>query len=136
MSIKSPRLILSAALVSVVALAAPLTATAAQQNRSHDQNQQAHQGPRQQGPQPYTAQRPNSGRDSHDGRDQGRQQQADRAGRYRIISTVNLRSGAGTNFRRVGQLRAGQTVRVDQVRNGWLHVNGQGWVSAQYARRA
>lgn len=57
-------------------------------------------------------------------------------GRYRIVSTVNIRSDPGTNTRRVGQLRAGRFVQVDQVRNGWLHIRGQGWISGQFARRA
>ena len=81
-------------------------------------------------------------RDHVQGRDQGRGQTQDRrpevnrAGRYRITSTVNLRSGAGTNYRRIGQLRSGRMIEVDQVRAGWLHVRSQGWISAQFARRA
>ncbi|WP_374387238.1 SH3 domain-containing protein [Brevundimonas sp.] len=47
-----------------------------------------------------------------------------------------MRSGPGTNTRRVGQLRAGRFVQVDQVCNGWLHIRGQGWISGQFARRA
>jgi|GEM_PF-2371674 len=135
MAIRSSRLIFSAALVSVAALTVPLAATAEPQNRNQPQHQQGPQSQHQQGPQPYTAQRPDQGHNAQGRPDQGRQQ-ANQSGRYRITSTVNIRSGAGTNFRRLGQFRAGQTVQVDQVRNGWLHVNGQGWISAQYARRA
>lgn len=57
-------------------------------------------------------------------------------GRYRMMATVNVRSGPGTNFRRIGQVRAGNVVQVVQVRNGWLQIRGGGWVSSAFARRA
>ena len=128
MSIKPVRVFLSVALLGVGAIAAPMAAAAQDRPQAQHQGSQGHveQRPGQnQSSQNHNASRPNQG-----------QQQANRSGRYRITSTVNVRSGAGTNFRQVGQLRAGRTVQVDQVRNGWLHVNGQGWISAQFARRA
>lgn len=35
-----------------------------------------------------------------------------------------------------GRPAARRVVQVDQVRNGWLHIRGQGWISGQFARRA
>lgn len=143
MTIQSTRAILSVALVGVFAVSAPLAASAQPQAQNRPQAQ--HQST----PQPYMQQRPNQGpahvqqrpsapAPSHNAQhrpDQG-QHQANRAGRYRITSTVNLRSGPGAHFRRAGQVRAGRIVQVDQVRGNWLHIRNQGWVSAQYARRA
>ncbi|RZJ43566.1 MAG: SH3 domain-containing protein [Brevundimonas sp.] len=62
--------------------------------------------------------------------------EANRSNRYRVVATVNLRSGPGTGFRRLGQLYAGRTITVDRVQPGWLHITGQGWISAGFARRA
>lgn len=122
--------LLAAAAVGVVALG-PLAAQA----------QSQHQQPSRQSTEQHShsssqdRDRSNASQ-NHGQQDQGRQEQGRQAGRYRITSTVNLRSGPGTNNRRVGQLRAGQVVQVDQVRNGWLHISGRGWISAQFARRA
>lgn len=155
MSNQANRAFLSAALIGVFAVSAPLAAMAQTPHRANErapvqQNrpqvapaqtrpsapapqqqvrpyapppvQQAHKGPQR--PQAQAPSRPQA------------QYQAPRASRYRITSSVNMRSGPGQQFRRVGQVHAGRMVEVDQVRNGWLHIRGQGWISAQYARRA
>jgi uncharacterized protein YgiM (DUF1202 family) len=144
MSNQANRAILSAALISVFAVSAPMAASAqvpqrgndrapVQQNRPQVQASQT----RPSSPAPQQSVRPSAPAPAHQAKKgpERPQAQAQRAGRYRITSTVNLRSGAGQQFRRVGQVRAGNTVQVDQVRNGWLHIRNQGWISAQYARR-
>ncbi|MFN7110776.1 MAG: SH3 domain-containing protein [Brevundimonas sp.] len=126
---------LTAAAAFTLVLAAPLAAVAQQQNnqpqRGQSESQQQSRG-QSQSDRGQSSERGQS--QSQRGQNQNRGQS--QSGRYRITSTVNVRSGAGTNTRRVGQLRAGQVVSVDQVRNGWLHVQGQGWISASFARRA
>lgn len=124
------------AAVGLVVAGAPLAASAQQRPQ-----QQQHQQQRPQQPQSGSQQHGNSqhgdqpsGAQQHRPQ-QGPQQQAHRAGRYRVTATVNVRNGPGANHRRVGQVRAGRVIEVDQVRNGWLHIRGQGWISAQYARR-
>ncbi|MFN6981105.1 MAG: SH3 domain-containing protein [Brevundimonas sp.] len=132
MSNKTFRNGLTAAAAFTLVLAAPLAVVAQQQNnqpqRGQSESQQQSRGQSQ-------SQNQNSGQ-SQSQRSQNQNSGQSQSGRYRITSTVNVRSGAGTNTRRVGQLRAGQVVSVDQVRNGWLHVQGQGWISASFARRA
>ena len=108
----------------------PLAAQA-QQPQHPQQRQPQHQ--QSQGPQ---HQQPQQSRPQQNGRNAPSHAQGQQAGRYRIVSTVNIRSGVGTNFRRLGQFGAGHVVQVDQVRNGWLHVANRGWISAQFARRA
>lgn len=127
---------LTAAAAFTLVLAAPLAVAAqSQQNNQPQRGQDSQQQSRGQS-QPDRGQsserdQPQAPRGQNQNRGQSQQ-----SGRYRITSTVNVRSGPGTNNRRVGQLRAGQVVSVDQVRNGWLHVQGQGWISASFARRA
>ena len=123
---------LTAIIAGVAALSAPL-AVNAQQQRPQQQPQQQQQ---QHQPQ-HQAQQPQPSRPQQQPQAQPQRPQANaQTGRYRITSTVNVRSGPGTNTRRVGSLSGGRVVEVDQVRNGWLHVRGQGWISAQFARRA
>lgn len=48
---------------------------------------------------------------------------------------LNVRSGAGTNYPRIGGLSKGQTVQVYEASNGWLKIaygSGYGWISQQY----
>ncbi|MGV3652512.1 MAG: SH3 domain-containing protein [Devosia sp.] len=50
-------------------------------------------------------------------------------------STVNVRSGPGTQFSVVDSLRSGQRVDVEGCRAGWCYVNKpgpDGWVSGRY----
>lgn len=145
------RTILPVALLGLAVISTPFAASAQQpnapQNQGRDQgndrsdDRRDDRGPDDRGPDdrgPDDRGRDDRGRDDRgrDNRtDQRGQQNVQRDGRYRIISTVNIRSGAGTNYRRVGHLRAGRVVEVDRVRNGWLHVRGQGWISGQFARR-
>lgn len=134
MSNQANRAFLSAALIGVFAFSAPLAASAQTSHRANDRAP-AHQNR----PQVSPAQtRPSSPAPSHQV-SKGPQRphvEAQRVGRYRLVSTVNLRSGPGQQYRRAGQVRAGRMVQVDAVRNGWLHIRNQGWISAQYARRA
>ncbi len=50
-------------------------------------------------------------------------------------SSLNVRSGAGTSFGRIGGLTKGKTVQVYEEKDGWLKVaygTGMGWISKQY----
>jgi len=54
------------------------------------------------------------------------------------ISGVNIRSGPGTSYGIVGQLRAGDDVDVRGCRSGWCYIEQSGpngYVSANYLRR-
>lgn len=124
------------AAVGLVVAGAPLAANAQQRPQQQHQQQQQRPQQSQQGSQQHgNQQHGNQSSDAQQHRPQQGQQQAHHAGRYRVTTTVNVRNGPGTNHRRVGQVRAGRVIEVDQVRNGWLHIRGQGWISAQYARR-
>ena len=157
MSSYNIRRTLSIAAAGLLVTAAPLGAVAQDYGRpGQHQQPSGPQGRPNQGPtapapnharpnQGPTAHAPNQARPgqgpSNAHQNQGRPQvqparPGHNVGRYRITSTVNLRSGPGTNFRRLGQLRTGRVVTVDRVQNGWLHIAGQGWISASFARRA
>lgn len=45
---------------------------------------------------------------------------------------LNVRSGPGINYARVGGLSEGQTVRCSEVSNGWYKHSGGGWSSASF----
>ena len=47
-------------------------------------------------------------------------------------SSLNVRSGAGTNFSQIGSLKNGATVKVESIANGWAKLENGGYVSAQY----
>lgn len=53
-----------------------------------------------------------------------------------VLSTLNVRSGAGTSHSRLGMLEVGQSVTLlGDAANGWYKIsydNGVGYVSAQY----
>jgi len=52
-----------------------------------------------------------------------------------VTSNVNVRSGPGTNFAVVDQVRRGQTVDVQQCQGSWCYIakpGPDGWVSATY----
>lgn len=105
-----------------------IPATAQQRPQS---DRQGHQTEQQRG----TQDRDRDRSDRDDRTNAQGDQRSGRSSQYRVTSTVNLRSGPGTDYRRVGQVRAGRTIQVDQTRNGWLHVRNQGWISARFARR-
>ncbi|MFC5069389.1 SH3 domain-containing protein [Flaviflagellibacter deserti] len=47
-------------------------------------------------------------------------------------TSLNVRSGPGTNFGVVDQLQPGDTVEVTATQGSWYQVNGSGWASANY----
>ena len=52
-------------------------------------------------------------------------------------SGLNVRSGPGANFTKIGSLRHGETVDLNETKNGWSDVtsaNLRGWVSNQYLK--
>ena len=46
-------------------------------------------------------------------------------------SALNIRSGPGTNYDKLGLLRQGQTVTILENKGGWYRISS-GWVSANY----
>ena len=54
-----------------------------------------------------------------------------------IADVLNVRSGRGTNYSKIGAVRGGSTVTIVETKNGWHKIkygNGYGYVSAQYVR--
>ena len=52
-----------------------------------------------------------------------------------LANSLNVRSGAGQNFPRIGGLTKGKTVTVYEEKNNWLRIaygTGFGWVAKQY----
>lgn len=52
-------------------------------------------------------------------------------------SALNVRAGAGTNYRVLGVLKKGQTASVTGAQGSWLKISyggGSGWVSKQYTK--
>lgn len=47
-------------------------------------------------------------------------------------TSLNVRSGPGTNYRVVDTLRPGETVDVTSRRGSWYQIDGGGWASAAY----
>ncbi|MGN1032591.1 MAG: SH3 domain-containing protein [Intestinibacter sp.] len=50
-------------------------------------------------------------------------------------SSLNVRSGASTSYKKIGSLKKGNTVTIYDTKNGWYKIkyNGKnGWVSKQY----
>lgn len=52
-------------------------------------------------------------------------------GRVNSNIGLNIRSGPGTNYGRVGGLGNGASVNIVSIRNGWFKID-QGWVSGEY----
>ena len=50
-------------------------------------------------------------------------------------ATVNVRSGAGTEFDKVGKVYGGDVVKVIGMKNGWYQLE-KGYISAEYAVKA
>lgn len=60
-------------------------------------------------------------------------------GKTGVVSTyaLNVRSGAGTNYGKIGSVSSGQTVSILGSQNGWYKISyggSTGWVSGQYVR--
>lgn len=56
------------------------------------------------------------------------------AGTYKVttnFSPLNIRSGAGTNYKVVGSYAKGTSITVTEVKGGWAKTN-KGWVSTQW----
>ncbi|MBO8172630.1 MAG: SH3 domain-containing protein [Bacillaceae bacterium] len=52
------------------------------------------------------------------------------------VPVLNVRSGPGTHYREIGELKSGQTIEVLDIQNGWYQIrfNSQtGWVAGEYA---
>lgn len=52
-------------------------------------------------------------------------------------SALNVRSGAGTSYSKLGSLAKGSTVEIVETKNGWHKIkygNGYGYVSAEYIK--
>lgn len=47
-------------------------------------------------------------------------------------SSLNVRSGAGTGYSKIGSLKNGAIVEVETIANGWAKLANGGYVSAQY----
>ena len=134
MKTSSNNMILSAALVGIMALSAPLAASA-QSQRAPD-----HRAPAVNERQVQSGHSTNQGRPTVNAPQQHQTQRptqntvrALQTGTYRVTSTVNIRERASTQSRRVGQARARSTVQIDRVSGNWLHIKNKGWISAQYA---
>lgn len=130
MSKSNVRRTLSVAVLGLIVAGAPMAALA------QGQHQGQYQGPGQAQSHRDNDRQPDRGPQQNGPRRDNDRHEANRSNRYRVVSTVNLRSGPGLNFRRIGQLYAGRTITVDRVQTGWLHIAGQGWISAGFARRA
>ncbi|MBQ4360406.1 MAG: SH3 domain-containing protein [Proteobacteria bacterium] len=51
------------------------------------------------------------------------------------VSALNVRSGAGSNYPRIGGLTKGKAVTVYEASNGWLRIgygSGEGWIEQKY----
>ena len=51
------------------------------------------------------------------------------------VSALNVREGAGQNYRRIGGLTKGKTIQVYEEKDGWLKIaygTGYGWVMKAY----
>ena len=56
-----------------------------------------------------------------------------------IADVLNVRSGRGTNYSKIGAVRGGSTVTIVETKNGWHKIKygngyGYGYVSAQYVK--
>ena len=64
------------------------------------------------------------------------QKQDDPIGTVNVkASALNVRSGPGTNYDRIGGLTKGKAVQYYEVKDGWLRIaygTGQGWISAAH----
>ncbi len=52
------------------------------------------------------------------------------------VPILNVRSGPGTNFAKIGQIKNGEEVQVEQVKDGWYQIKfsgREGWISGDFA---
>ena len=49
-----------------------------------------------------------------------------------VNTSLNIRCGAGTNYRAVGSLKNGDKVTVYEEKNGWSRIGDGQWVSSKY----
>lgn len=54
------------------------------------------------------------------------------SGQYYAVSAVNVRSGPGTNYSKVGSLAYHEVVSVTGTANGWYRIGDGKWVSGTY----
>lgn len=54
---------------------------------------------------------------------------------HTIRADVNIRTGAGVNFNRVGEFKKGEKVIVYEFKNGWARVGKDKWISSNYLER-
>ena len=53
------------------------------------------------------------------------------------VDVLNVRSGRGTNYSKIGAVRGGSKVIIVETKNGWHKIkygNGYGYVSAKYVK--
>ena len=57
--------------------------------------------------------------------------------KVKVTATVlNIRAGAGTNTKKVGNLKQNQVVTIIDTKNGWGKLSdGKGWISLYYTKR-
>ena len=55
-----------------------------------------------------------------------------RMGKVQVSSSLNIRSGPGTNYSRIGKLKSGDRVALAETRDGWGALLQGGWVSLDY----
>ena len=56
-----------------------------------------------------------------------------------VTSTVNIRTGASTKYRKIGKLKKGTNVKILSIKNGWYKVkynNTTGWSSGKYIKKS
>lgn len=54
---------------------------------------------------------------------------------YKVINVktfLNVRSGPGTTYKSVGQLKNGDKIEVKKLENGWAQLDNGNWVSSNY----
>ncbi len=50
------------------------------------------------------------------------------------VKNLNMRKGAGTNYKKKGLAKKGKTYTVKAVKNGWGQLSGGYWVALKYAK--
>lgn len=48
---------------------------------------------------------------------------------------LNIRSGPGTGYKKVGKLSGGSVINVYNSQNGWLQIGANKWVSRDYCKK-
>ncbi len=80
--------------------------------------------------------RDSSSRQADNSGNENVQKQADPIGSGKVTcNSLNVRSGAGVNFERIGGLSNGKSFQVYEEKDGWLKIqygSAYGWISKQY----